>query len=191
MQQKKEGKNFFRFGFRIDRLDAVKTGRFLLFFIVVYIFISSIVSLVPITAVENAVSQAELGILGVFGFQGNVSVQESAVIFLQNGVQIQISELCTGLQELFILVSAIIASIGISWRKRILGAIFGALVAVAFNFLRITATSLIILSSADISTIELAHNVLFRIFLFLTIAIAYIAWFYWAIKNENENKKQG
>ncbi len=182
--QEKAKKNSFFSAFRVDNSDAAKTGRFLVFFIVIYLTLSLLVSLVPVTTIESWIANSELGILSVFGLEGNVSVQETAVITLQNGTGIQISELCTGLQELLILVSAIIASIGIAWKKRIIGAVAGAIIVMLFNFLRITATVMLIVSTKDLGTIEFAHNILFRIFLFATIAIAYIAWFQWAIKTE-------
>jgi exosortase/archaeosortase family protein len=181
-QKNKEKNSSLLFGFKIDNSDAVKTGRFLVFFIITYLALSLIVSLIPIITIESGIANAELGIVSIFGLQGNVAVQETALINLGNGATIQISELCTGIQELLILVSAIIASIGIAWKKRIIGAVLGAVIAVLFNFFRITATILVIASTKDLGTIEFTHNILFRVFLFATIAVAYIAWFQWAIK---------
>lgn len=170
------------FSLNIEKEDVRKGGRFLMFFLVVYAALISIYFAVPAIETEKAVAETELGILNLFGIRGTVSVQEAAIISLQNGQQIQISGLCTGIEELIILVSAIIASIGISWKKRIIGAIAGAIIAVAFNYLRITATIFIILSTSDLGIIEFTHNILFRIFLFATIAVSYIAWFQWAVK---------
>ncbi|MBN1941050.1 MAG: archaeosortase/exosortase family protein [Candidatus Diapherotrites archaeon] len=178
----------FNFGFHITREDASKTGLFLIFFIVIYLVLTSVFSLIPGVAVQKFVADTELGALGIFGLSGNTSIEETAVINLDAGIGIQISELCTGFQELFILVAAILASNGIVWRRRIIGAIIGAAIVLAFNYIRITATVLIILATADIVLVELAHNILFRVFLFLTIAASYIVWFYWAVQKKATNK---
>jgi len=175
-------------GFGIEKEDARKTGRFLGFFIIVFVALKLFVDFVLGSALENFVASVELGILGMLGISGSLILNGTAVIALENGLNIMISELCTGSLELLILVSAIIASIGIAWRSRIIGAVAGAVFIVLFNFLRITLTILIILSEPGIETIEFAHDILFRIFLFFAIAIAYIAWFYWAVKRQKQKK---
>ena len=174
--------------FKIEKEDVKKGGRFLAVFLVVYIILVSVFFLVPAIEIEKAVASGTLGLLQLFGISGTISVQETAIIALQGGQNIRISELCTGLQELMIIVSAMLASIGISWRRRIIGAAAGAVISVLFNFLRITATILIIVSTTDLGIIEFTHNILFRIFLFATIAVTYIAWFQWAIKEKKQEK---
>ncbi|MDD5148191.1 MAG: archaeosortase/exosortase family protein [Candidatus ainarchaeum sp.] len=181
--EKKQSASFL--GIRIDNVEAAKTGRFLVFFIIVYLALAILVSFIPQLEIEKAVAGGTLGILRVFGITGSVSVaEEAALITLSNGARIQISWLCTGITELLVLVSAILASIGIAWKKRIIGAAAGALAAIAFNFFRIAATILMIVSTTDLGIVEFTHNILFRVFLFATIAVSYIAWFQWAVREK-------
>lgn len=171
-------------GFSFGREDAVKTGRFLVFFIFAYMVLSLAGQLVGIENVELWVAGNVLGTLQLFGFTGTVSLEETAVISLANGPSIEISELCTGLTETFLIVGAIIASFGISLRRRVLGAVAAGIATIALNHARIVATALIIIGSGDLALIEFAHNILFRVFLFATVAGIYIAWFYWAASRE-------
>jgi len=181
-------KSFFSLGFEKD--DAVKTGRFLLYFIVVYLLLSiAVKALFPIPVIEAWVAGNVLAMLQAFGHEGVLSFGETALIELGSGTSIEISELCTGLMETLIIAGAIIASVGIGWKKRALGAAIAVALVVAFNHLRIVVTTLIILGSGDLALIEFAHNILFRIFLFIAIAGIYIAWFYWAAVSEMKGKK--
>ena len=174
--------------FRFEKDDASKTGRFLLFFVLVYLVASLLFdSFFPIIAHEAFIANTVLAGLQATGSSGTVALNETVLIELQNGKSIEISELCTGRMELLIIVSAIIASLGIDWRKRLLGAAIAAVAAIAFNFARIFVAAILILGSSDIGLIEFTHNILFRVFLFFTIAVLYIAWFYWAVRGEAEH----
>ncbi|MDP2973898.1 MAG: archaeosortase/exosortase family protein [Candidatus Diapherotrites archaeon] len=171
--------------FRFEKDDATKTGRFLLFFILVYLAATLLLdSFFPVRAQEEFIAGSVLAGLQATGSSGTVALNETVLIELQNGKSIEISELCTGRMELLIIVSAIIASLGIDWRKRLLGAAIAAVAAIAFNFARIFVAAILILGSSDIGLIEFTHNILFRIFLFFTIAVLYIGWFYWAVSAE-------
>ncbi len=173
------------FNFSFGKGDAVKTGRFLLFFILVYLLGSVFFeAFFPIRAEQQFLANNVLALLAGAGFPGSVEAGETAIISLEAGPSIEISELCTGRIELLIIVGAILASIGISWRKRLIGAAAAAAATTAFNYIRIFSTSLLILNSTDLSLIELTHNILFRAFLFLVIVVAYVVWFYWAVSSE-------
>lgn len=102
------------------------------------------------------------------------------------GKTIIISSLCTGALEIIILVSAILASFGVTWRKKIAGVIAAVILGIIFNLLRIDATINIILSQ-NIQTVELAHDFLFRIILFAYIVAVYVIWFYWAARERGKN----
>jgi len=170
----------------LGKEDAIKTGRFVLYFILVYLLASMALEvLLPARALEAAVANNVLFLLGAAGQGGSVSSGETAVIALAGGAKIEISELCTGRMETLIIFSAIIASAGIAWRKRLAGAAIAAAAAIAFNHLRIAGTALLILGSGDTAMIEFAHNILFRVFLFIVIAGFYIGWFYWAASSEH------
>jgi exosortase/archaeosortase family protein len=176
-------------GFSFTREDARKSGRFLLFFVVVYLALSVVArGLIGIEAIELSVANAVLGMLETFGQAGSVSFTEVALIQLESGVSIEISELCTGLMEFMIIVGAILASVGISLRRRLIGAAVAGVATVLLNFLRIVVTALVILGTGDLVLIEFTHNVLFRAFLFVSIAGIYIAWFYWAASKEMGKK---
>lgn len=165
--------------------DAVRTGRFVLYFILVYLVASlALDAVLPTPALEAAVANNVLFLLSQGGYSGGVTGGETAVIALANGAKIEIGELCTGRMETLLIVSAIIASAGIAWRKRLLGAAVAAACAVVFNHMRIAGTALLILGSGDTAMVEFAHNVLFRAFLFVVVAGFYIGWFYWAAGSE-------
>ena len=166
---------------KIDKAEISKTGRFIGLFVLVYLFLS-------VLFFSIGAEQATKGFLAnsVAGFfNGEVSFEEqNPVVSLQGNTRIEIGELCTGLTELLIIVSAVLASIGISLKKRVLGAVAAAALVLVLNIFRIFATIFLILGSSDLMVVELAHNILFRIFLFISIAAIYIAWFYWAVKSE-------
>jgi len=183
--EKKSMLSFFIF----EKDDAVKTGRFLLYFMLAYLIMLGLVNWIGIQAFEQWVASNVLFLLQLFGHSGQVTVTETALIHLESGVVIEISELCTGLTELMIIVGAILGSAGIFWKKRVLGAAVAGVIAIVFNHFRIVATSLLILGSTDIELIDFTHNVLFRTFLFATVAGLYIAWFYWAVGSEMKAKK--
>lgn len=173
-----------------EKQDAVKTGRFLLFFILSYMLLSvAINSVFQIQAIEAWIAGNVLFVLGFFGQSGTVAVGETALIELGSGTAIEISELCTGLMETLIIVGAIISSIGIGWKKRLSGAVAATLVSVILNHARIIATALLILGTDDKGLVEFTHNFLFRVFLLVSIAGIYIAWFYWAASTEAKTGK--
>lgn len=172
--------------FSFGKADAVKTGRFLVFFIVAYVALSIFArTVLTVQGIELWVAGNVLGFLSLFGQAGTVSLGETALIELASGTVIEISELCTGLMETLIIVGAILASIGISWKKRLLGAVAAGILTISLNHFRIVFTALLILETGNLEMIEFAHNVLFRIFLFVTIAGFYIAWFYLAVREES------
>ncbi len=169
--------------FHIDRGEIQKTGKFLIYFVFVYLVFSGVFQfLFPLQAVEEFIAGPTLSFLKAIGHPGSIVLGEPVLIQLENGTGIVISELCTGLMELFIVVSAILASVGIEWRKRVAGAIASVIVLQLFNFARIFATLLVILGSNSLQTIEFTHNVLFRAFLFIVVAGTYIGWFYLSAK---------
>ncbi len=162
--------------FKLDKDEIRKTGRFVAFFMLAYLFISvAFYAAIP----EQNTQQFIAGITASV-FNGELSQAENPLVTMANGTVIEISPLCTGMTELFIVISAILASIGISKRKRLMGAAAAAVIVFGLNIFRIFVTLSLILNNTDLGTIELAHNILFRIFLFISIAAIYIAWFYWA-----------
>lgn len=178
-------------------LEIVKSGRFLFVFLIVFLFLSFIVGLVPLQFVEKPIADSVLFYLEVKGISGEVFFGEAVsetglvedVVFIElvNGLKIQISYLCTGLLELIVLISAMIASLGISWRKRLLGIGVGIVLTQVFNFFRIAFTIDFILGNNSMQVIEFVHDFLFRLTLLLVIVGIYTVWFYWATTRNAQN----
>ena len=165
----------------MDMEEAKKAGRFVLTFAAAYItilFLSGI--LLPLQAIEALVANAVMLVLSLFGFSGKIVLQEPVLMQFSNGVVAQISELCTGKTETLIIMAAILASWGISWKKRLAGALAGVAVAFAFNIARIAITVAVISAGGDLQLVEFTHNILFRLTLFAVIAGFYAVWFLWA-----------
>lgn len=93
---------------------------------------------------------------------------------------INIVGLCTGTLEIIILVGAILATLGISFKKKLIGIIIGIIVGIIFNLLRIFVTINIILFN-NIEFAEFMHDFLFRIILFVYITGFYVVWFYFSM----------
>jgi len=129
-------------------------------------------------------------ILGIFGFYGYVVMQEPALLYLEAfRVPIGISYLCTGLLELSIVWAAVISSFGVGMRKRAMGVAAGTLTLVAFNFLRIIA-SILVIYYFGLDAGNFSHDLLFRLFLFLTIALFYYMWLKWATSKNGMHAKK-
>ncbi len=158
---------------------------FVLGFVICYLLLSTILYGFsnPLKIFTGAVSQGLLLLQGVeTSFVGLVDFEmETAYSFIINQTNqlIVISWLCTGVLEIIILVSAMIASFGIKFEKKLVGigvAIFSGII---FNFIRIWITlNIIMLQNAEV--FELAHDLLFRLTLLLYIIIVYVIWFNWA-----------
>ena len=78
-------------------------------------------------------------------------------------------------------ILAVLASFGIDLKKRIIGVIAGTIALFLFNLFRIIA-SILIINSFGLDAGNFSHDILFRIFLFVTIAGFYFYWFKWATK---------
>jgi exosortase/archaeosortase family protein len=159
---------------------------FVLGFIIFYLVLSGLAFPFADTLKESTGRNSQ-GLLSIQGIktQSNGSVQlenfESAYSFdvIPTGQTIFISWLCSGVLEIIILVSAILASFGIAWKKKIIGAIAAIIIGYVFNLIRIWATLNIILTQ-NAQVFEIAHDTLFRAVLFVYIIVVYVLWFIWA-----------
>ncbi len=170
--------------------ELKKGGIFLMLCIVSYSLLTIFSKAFPLQFYENLVAQGVLFFLNLIGINGSIALQEPVLITLAGGAKIEISYLCTGLMELFIIISAIIASQGISIKKRAIGVAAALVVAPAFNLFRIIATVLLILNTKSIELIDFTHNILFRITLFVVIMGIYTVWFLWAINAMHFKKEK-
>ncbi len=167
---------------------------FVLGFLVSYLLITAIIGVVPQVLFKSATGGTVQFFLSLQG----VATQNASVIscnefswfsdyatgecysFFVGEKQIIISWLCTGILVIIILISAILASFGVSWNKKLIGvgAAIGA--GVIFNLARIIITVNFILTQSG-PVVELAHDILFRLVLFIYIVLVYVIWFNWAM----------
>lgn len=170
-----------------NEMDA---GKFMLSIAALFLFFSFLFSLLPLEWFEGFYAYGTQLILGIFGFYGYVVMQEPALLYLEAfRVPIGISYLCTGLLELSIVWAAVISSFGVGMRKRAMGVAAGTLTLVAFNFLRIIA-SILVIYYFGLDAGNFSHDLLFRLFLFLTIALFYYMWLKWATSKNGMHAKK-
>ena len=163
--------------------EAQKGAAFLLGFVVAFAFLSALIALVPLEFFEMGVAGAVASLLSLGGAHPEIIFQEPVLILLR-GEQIQISYLCTGLLEMLVLVSAVVASFGIARRERLLGAFGAVAVTFAFNQARIIATIHAVFGMGP-EIGEIFHEFFFRAFLFLVIVGYYALWFFWATRKKD------
>jgi exosortase/archaeosortase family protein len=150
------------------------------------VVLNLLVWLFPPLFFENLTAHATSGILNISGIPNSVETNGTVSILLQNpeNTIIAISDLCTGLLETIILVSAIAATMEIHWKKRAVGAVAAVVGIFVFNQIRIVSTIYFILN-APLAVVELSHDTLFRVFLFVAIAV-----FYWLFLKWGKAKQQ-
>ncbi len=112
-----------------------------------------------------------------WNFLGKKNFLKNNILHFEN-LRVEISFLCSGLIELFILISAIIATPS-SRRKKIFGIVASLVLVFIFNFFRIFISTYFLF--LDISFAELIHEILFRLSLFFVIAGVYYLW----LRSEN------
>jgi exosortase/archaeosortase family protein len=161
------------------RQGAVSAGKFFLALVLCFVVLYGLASLVPIQLFERVFASLLRHTLALFRIPATSGIDVDAFVQVTDGPRILISGLCTGLLEMIILSSAILATLEIDTRKRLVGVAVGVIAIGLFNWFRIVATTLIALSQ-PIEVVELSHEVLFRVFLFLVIAGFYWTWLRWA-----------
>jgi exosortase/archaeosortase family protein len=152
---------------------------FILGFVLFYLLLTGIVSLIPQIFFKTIIGTIIENLLNLQGIVTFSSIGENFVIHLASETKIIITDLCTGTMETIILISAILASFGVKWIKKFQGIIVGIIIGVIFNIFRIWITTNIILTQ-NIEVAEFTHDTLFRIMLFVYITGFYILWFHWA-----------
>jgi exosortase/archaeosortase family protein len=172
---------------------------FVLGFVLSYLVLTVAVGIIPDIYYKQAVGGAVQGVLGAQGLNtvsiGSVECMEFSWLsdtakgtcysFSVNEKNIVISWLCTGILEIIILICAILASFGVNWKEKAVGIIVAIILGIVFNILRIWVT-INLLFSENVATVEIAHDALFRIILFVYIAVVYIIWFYWAANKNGQ-----
>jgi exosortase/archaeosortase family protein len=165
---------------RASALQQVKY--FLIFFLLVYIPLSFLFSLASFDILAKNITGVPLQIL--LSVQGFSPVVDNTIGFslLVGGKLIVIDSLCTATFEIIILVAAIIATLGITLRKKIWGIVLAIGIGYLLNILRIWVTSNIILTQS-IEAVDFFHGFLFKAIMFIYIAGFYIIWL---IKSEEK-----
>ncbi|MFA7132159.1 MAG: exosortase/archaeosortase family protein [Bacteroidales bacterium] len=166
---------------------------FVLGFIFFYLLLSFTINLIPQEYYKQLTSNSVEFILNASGIKtttlGFVPCNEFTWFyegiegvchsFLVGEKTILIAWLCTGILEIIILVSAIIASFGLGNKEKLIGVILAIIVGVILNLIRIIFTIQIVLTQ-NIQVVEFVHDFLFKLILFVYITVFYVAWFYWA-----------
>ncbi len=190
---RKEKKSFFsdakEYLIKQEKLIVQDKKRQLFFFVIgfllFYLTFTFVAYLVPDYFYESATGLSLKSLLEVQGLSPSITSVDSGDFALAlEGKTIIISWLCAGVLELIILSCAILASFGVSWRKKFIGIAIAIPLGFLFNLARVWITTNIILTQ-EVAVIELAHDLLFKIMLFVYITIFYVLWFYWST---NEDK---
>jgi exosortase/archaeosortase family protein len=153
---------------------------FILGFVLSYLILTGITYLIPEIFFDLLTGLGAKGLLQLQGLEVVEFIGENYQMLVGSiGMEktIIISWLCAGVLEIIILISAMLASFGIAWKKKFIGIIFAVIVGYVFNLLRVWTTINIILTQ-NVQTIEFAHDFLFRAVLFVYIIVFYVVWFY-------------
>ena len=95
----------------IEKKQIQSAGRFVLLLLVFFAALLFLSSLFPKNFFEKIAANASNAVYGTIGISGTVQEQDSEVfIQIKNGPKIIFSDLCTGLLETILLVSAIAAT---------------------------------------------------------------------------------
>jgi exosortase/archaeosortase family protein len=162
-------------------------------FLILFVFFYLLFTGITIPFEDSAKIFTGKSIEGFLGLQGiktseiglNEKNGETAYSFFIENLKepINIINLCTGILEIIILISAILASIGISFRDKLVGISISIFAGIIFNLIRIWITINIILLG-NIGFAEFVHGFLFKLILFLYIIGFYVTWFYWTQNKE-------
>ncbi len=169
-----------------EKQTVLNAGKFVLVLLLVFAVLGILLFLVSMGPFKAITAYAGSAALYGMGIQNTVEGGEDAYIVLANPEKtvIVINDLCTGVLETMILVAAIVATLEIHWKKRAIGAVAAVIGIFVFNQIRIVSTVFFILN-APIDLVVLSHDIFFRVFLFVTIAV-----FYWLFLRWGNNKKR-
>jgi|GEM_PF-1285836 len=121
-------------------------------------------------------AQAASSVLAVFGSESAVQGNDLSVDVQGEPVHFQVSQLCSGDVEIFLLVALLLASFDIALFWRLAGALAGIATILLVNPLRIAVT-IIITQGSGLEAGDVVHSIIFRLFLFLLLVSYYFAWY--------------
>ncbi|MBN2518059.1 MAG: archaeosortase/exosortase family protein [Candidatus Altiarchaeota archaeon] len=135
-------------------------------------------------------SHTSHAVLALLGVESSVSGNVITTRVGGQDVGFEISQICSGDIEIALLASLILASFDIAIFWRLLGSLAGALLVLLVNPLRISLT-ILITARSDLDVGELAHNIIFRLFLFLLLVFYYLLWYNWTKGMKNPRLEYG
>ena len=134
-----------------------------------------IISSIDLYALKAFSASAAHALLGVFGVPAQLIFGVEPTI-LVGSISAQITNLCAGDMEIALLLAIVLATWDRTIRQRLWGCIFGFLLIIIVNPLRI-ATVLAAGHYADWAAANIAHDVLFRASLIIIIVLYYYIWY--------------
>jgi len=153
---------------------------FIIFFSIFYFILSKTIIYNYINFFYGFVSNVILNIFGISTSFVFDKASTTSIIFVAKLTEpLIINFLCAGIIEFCLLASAILASKGISLKKRATGFFLSIPLVIFFNLFRIIVTSLFIIYS-NLFWATLVHGFLFRIFLIIVVIGFYYFWFRWS-----------
>lgn len=159
---------------------ALAAGKFMLGMLALFLLLHFLLSIIPLEWFEHFYAAASLAILNISGVAGTIEMGEPVLMHIDGiALPIGISYLCTGILELALVWAAVLASFGTGLKERVVGAVAATFVLAVFNVMRIAA-SILAIFYFGLDAGNFSHDVLFRAFLFATIAGYYFLWFGWA-----------
>jgi len=157
------------------KTESIKGFKFLIgiaaFYTLFWLLLSNI-NLYPLKAVTASSANFLLNTAGVptqliFG-------QEPLIIV--KSIYAQIGNLCAGDLEIALLLAIILATWDRGWRKKAWGCLFGLLLILIANPLRIAAV-LAVGYYSNWQWADFTHNILFRLMLIIIIVVYYFLWY--------------
>lgn len=157
------------------RTEVIKGLKFLIgitaFYTLFWLIISSI-NLYPLKSVTAQAANSMLNLVGVptqlvFGIEPTIIVK---------GVYAQITNLCAGDIEIALLLAIILSTWDRTWRQRAWGCLFGLLLILVANPLRVF-TVLATGYYSNWAWADFTHNILFRLMLIIIIVVYYFLWY--------------
>lgn len=99
---------------------------------------------------------------------------------VNNSMDVEVNELCTGITEMAVIFAAIMASYDVNIKKRIYGVLFGFLMILLVNPIRISATIIAFQKNEIFGAIM--HDLLFRLSLIIIVLVYYMVWYNVSVK---------
>ena len=157
--------------------DAVeKAVRFILIFSLVFSFFYLVpYSVLPWHQMEFVTANISVNVLNTI--DSRYEIYDFDGVWIQNeAFEALIIPLCTGYLEIVVLAGLIVASEDRTLRSRIFGMIGGFLAIFFINPFRV-AWTIGIIRSSSLDTAMFAHDVMFKVFLFVFLVGYYVLWY--------------